>query len=261
MSATEPADGGGRLERKVAVVTGGANGIGRACATRLAAGGADVAILDLEAETAAATAAEIAAATGARVVSHGLDLTDHDAVIAAFGAVREELGEIDILLNNVGQTARENASEFWNSKPATWDFVIGVSLMATLRATHQVAARMRERRSGKIICIASDAAARGDAGMADYVAAKSGVMGFVRSLARELAPFGVTVNAVCPGLTLTRGPRKFPPGFIARAIEEIPMGEACEPEDIAGAVAFLASRDARLITGQALHVNGGRVFY
>lgn len=261
MSATEPADGNGRLERKVAVVTGGANGIGRACAARLAGEGADVAILDLEAGTAATAAAGIAAATGARVISHGLDLTDHDAVVAAFDAAREELGEIDILLNNVGQTARENASEFWNSKPETWDFVIGVSLMTTLKATHQVAARMRERRSGKIICIASDTVARGDAGMADYVAAKSGVIGFVRSLARELAPFGVNVNAVCPGLTLTRGPRKLSSEFIARTIERIPMGEACRPEDVAAAVAFLASGDARLITGQALYVNGGRVFH
>jgi NAD(P)-dependent dehydrogenase (short-subunit alcohol dehydrogenase family) len=261
MTAIEGKNATGRFTGKIAVVTGGANGIGRASAKRLSAEGATVVILDLETNTARDAASEIESMTGSRVVSYGLDLTDLSAIQKVFAAIRAEVGEIDILLNNVGQTARENATEFWNSKPETWDFVIGVSLMSTLRVTHQVAATMRERGSGKIVCIASDSAVIGDAGIADYAAAKSGVMGFVRSLARELAPFKVNVNAICPGLTLTRGPKKLSAEFYAKSLAGIPMGEPCEPDDIAASVAFLASEDARFITGQALFVNGGRTFY
>lgn len=248
------------LRGKVAVVTGGANGIGRASATRLAQDGARVALLDLEAETVESTAAEIGAATGATILPIALDLTDRDAVEAAFGRIRAEAGEVDILLNNVGQTARERATEFWCSEPKIWDFVINVSLMTTLNCSRQVAASMRERRSGKIVNIASDSALIGDTGIADYCAAKAGVIGFTRSLARELAPFHVNVNAICPGATKTRGPMRLPEETRRRAVEQVPFGEWCDPEDIANGVAFLASDQARMITGQTLAINGGRIF-
>lgn len=245
---------------KVAVVTGGANGIGRAAARRFAADGAAVAVLDIEAGPLEETAAAIRDA-GGRALPIPLDLTDRPQVVAAFARVRTELGPVDVLLNNVGQTAREKVSEFWQSEPETWDFVVGVSLMATLMCSRQVVGDMRARKAGKIVSIASDSPIVGDPMIADYSAAKMGVIGFTRSLARELAPFGVNVNAVAPGATNTRGPRRMAGDALARVVAQIPMGQMCEPEDIANAVAFLASDQARFVTGQVLVVNGGRVFH
>ena len=250
-----------RFEDKTAVITGGANGIGRASAMRFAQGGARVVILDIEEDRALEVVEDIRATTGATATSYALDLTVGEQIRDTFHEIATDVGPVDVLLNNVGQTARENATEFWLSKPETWNFVINVSLMSVLHATHQVVPQMRERGSGKIVCIASDSAIIGDAGIADYAAAKAGVMGFVRSLARELAPFKINVNAVCPGMTRTRGPLKLPKEVYEASLNGIPWREACEPEDIAASVAFLASEDARYITGQALVVNGGRVFY
>ncbi len=249
-----------RFDGKIAVVTGGANGIGRASARLFAQGGAAVAVLDIEDGPLAETAGLIEA-EGGKVLAITCDLLDRKAMADAFGRIGGELGPVDILLNNVGQTARERASEFWCSEPEIWDFVIGVSLMSTLFCSRQVVPSMRERKKGKIVNIASDTPIVGDHGIADYAAAKAGVMGFTRSLARELAGFGVNVNAVCPGATNTRGPKRLPKETYDRALAAIPMGHMCEPEDIANGVAFLASDDARFITGQALVINGGRVFY
>ncbi|MET0744910.1 MAG: SDR family oxidoreductase [Microvirga sp.] len=249
-----------RFEGKVAVVTGGANGIGRASARKFAQEGARVAVLDIEDGPLAETTALITEA-GGEALAITINLLDRPQIVEAFARIERELGPVDILLNNVGQTARERASEFWNSDPEVWDFVVGVSLMTTLSCSRQVVPSMRERRTGKIVNIASDSPIAGDHGIADYAAAKAGVMGFTRSLARELAPFGVNVNSVCPGGTNTRGPRRLPKETFDRALAAIPMGHMCEPEDIANGVAFLASEDARFVTGQALVINGGRVFY
>jgi acetoacetyl-CoA reductase/3-oxoacyl-[acyl-carrier protein] reductase len=249
-----------RFEGKIAVVTGGANGIGRASARKFAEEGARVAVLDIEEGPLSETTALIREA-GGEVLALTVDLLDRAQIVEAFARIERELGPVDILLNNVGQTARERASEFWNSDPEVWDFVVGVSLMTTLSCSRQVVPSMRERRTGKIVNIASDSPIAGDHGIADYAAAKAGVMGFTRSLARELAPFGVNVNSVCPGGTNTRGPRRLPKETFDRALAAIPMGRMCEPEDIANGVAFLASEDSRFVTGQALVINGGRVFY
>jgi acetoacetyl-CoA reductase/3-oxoacyl-[acyl-carrier protein] reductase len=250
----------GRLSGKVAVVTGGANGIGRASAIRFGQDGAAVAILDLEEGPLQETAEAIRAA-GGRVLPIALDLTNRSLVTDAFQRVRKELGPVHTLLNNVGQTAREKITEFWQSEPETWDFVIQISLMTTLMCTRLVLPDMRERKEGKIVSIASESPLAGDANIADYCAAKLGVVGFTRSIAREMAPFGVNVNAVAPGATNTRGPRRMPNDALARVVAQIPMGKMCEPEDIANAVSFLASEEARFITGQVLVVNGGRVFH
>lgn len=248
------------LRDKLAVVTGGANGIGRASAMRMAEDGARIVLLDLEAATVESTAADIRAATGAKVVAKSLDLTDRDAVAATFKSIQEDEGEVDILLNNVGQTARERSTEFWCSDPQIWDFVINVSLMTTLNCSRQVVPSMRERKRGRIVNIASDSALIGDTRIADYCAAKAGVIGFTRSLARELAPFQINVNAICPGATKTRGPKLLPEETLRKAVEMVPFGMWCEPEDIANGVAFLASDQARMITGQTLAINGGRIF-
>lgn len=195
---------------------------------------------------------------GARVLPLVADWTDASAVRDAFAAARREFGRIDILFNNVGQSARERASEFHISREETWRFVVEVSLLATMRATREVVEEMRARRSGRIINMSSESAFYGDIGFADYAAAKMGVVGFTRSLARELAPFQVNVNAVCPGAIRTRAHDRLPKEVIDKVRTSVPMGYVAEPEDVAGVVAFLASDDARYVTGQSILIDGGR---
>ena len=250
----------GQFAGKVAVVTGGANGIGRAISLAFAAEGANLAIMDREPGPLGETAEE-ARRLGVKVLPLAGDMTDKQVVAENFARVKADLGMIDMLTNNIGQTARENYSEFYAAKPETLEFVIGVSLMTTLMCSRQVVNDMRERRSGKIVSISSDSAMNGDIGTVDYAAAKSGVLGFTRALARELGPFKVNVNAVCPGPTNTRAMQRIPKDAYDRAKNMIPLGELSEPEDIANAVIFLSSDKARFITGQTLMVNGGRVFY
>lgn len=245
---------------EVAVVTGGANGIGRAISLAFAEQGADVAILDRE-QDALEEAAKLVRALGVKALPIVGDMTDKATVSDAFARVRADLGPVDRLTNNIGQTARENYSEFYLAKPETLEFVIDVSLMTTLLCSRQVVEDMRERRRGSIVSISSDSAMNGDIGTVDYASAKAGVLGFTRALARELGPYKVNVNAVCPGPTNTRAMQRIPKDAYQRAKDAIPLGELCEPEDIANAVVFLSSDKARFITGQTLMVNGGRVFY
>ena len=161
-------------------------------------------------------------------------------------------------MNNVGQSARERASEFYKSDPEVWDFVLGITLMPPLMCSRQVVADMRERQAGKIVNVASNAGLAGEIGLAEYAAAKMGVIGFTRSLARELAPFGVNVNALCPGVTKTRVINRISDEIVEEITKSIPMGYFAEPEDIAAVAAFLASDDARYMTGQSVVVDGGR---
>ena len=247
----------GRLAGRIALVTGAANGIGRASAIRLAREGADLALVDREGDALHAVAREIEAA-GRQVLPFTADWTDTSAVREAFAAIRQRFGRIDILFNNVGQSARERASEFHVSAEETWRFVIEVSLLATMRATRLVVEEMRSRRSGRIVNMSTESAFYGDVGFADYAAAKMGVVGFTRSLARELAPFHVNVNAVCPGAIRTRAHDRLPREVIDKVRNSVPMGYVAEPEDVAGVVAFLASDDARYITGQSILIDGGR---
>ena len=247
----------GRLSGRIAVVTGAANGIGRASALRLAREGADLVLVDREGDPLqeAARAVEAAGRPALPIVA---DWTDPDAVQAAVTAVRQRFGRIDILFNNVGQSARERASEFHLSTEETWRFVIEVSLLTTMRATRLVIEEMRARRSGRIVNMSTESAFYGDVGFVDYAAAKMGVVGFTRSLARELAPFHVNVNAVCPGAIRTRAHDRLPKEVIDKVRTSVPMGYVAEPEDVAGVVAFLASDDARYITGQSILIDGGR---
>jgi NAD(P)-dependent dehydrogenase (short-subunit alcohol dehydrogenase family) len=247
----------GRFTGRVAVVSGAANGIGRASALRLAREGADLVVVDREGDTLQGVAREIEAA-GRQVLAITADWTDPKAVTEAFAAIRRRFGHIDVLFNNVGQSARERASEFHASEEATWRFVIEVSLVATMRATRLAVEEMRARRSGRIVNMSTESAFYGDVGFVDYSAAKMGVIGFTRSLARELAPFHVNVNAVCPGAIRTRAHDRLPREVIDLVRNSVPMGYVAEPEDVAGVVAFLASDDARYITGQSILIDGGR---
>ncbi len=248
-----------RFAGRTAAITGAANGIGRATALRFAREGASLALLDVEAEPLAAAAEACRTAGAPRVLAHAADLTQEAAVAEGFARAARELGGApDVLFNNVGQSARERARPFHESEPDTWRFVIGVSLMTTLLVSRQVVPAMRERGSGRIVNMSTESAFYGDVGMVDYAAAKMGVIGFTRSLARELAPFRVNVNAVAPGAIRTRAHDRLPKEVIDKVRNSVPMGFVAEPEDVAGVVAFLASEDARYVTGQTLLIDGGR---
>ncbi len=242
-----------RFAGRHVAITGAANGIGRATALRFAEEGASLFLLDIEEEPLAA-AADACRRHGARVTTATGDLTRRSVVEGAFA----EVGPIDILFNNVGQSARERSKPFHESDPDTWQFVISVSLVTTMLVSRQVVPGMRERGTGRIINMSTESAFYGDIGMVDYASAKMGVIGFTRSLARELAPHHVNVNAVAPGAIRTRAHDRLPKEVIDKVRNSVPMGFVAEPADVAGVVAFLASDDARYITGQTLLIDGGR---
>lgn len=245
-----------RFDQRTVVVTGGGQGIGAATALRFLAEGARVAVLDLDCEPLRRQWAPLADAPPCLAVDG--DCTDAPTVAAFFDRVEAELGAIDVLFNNVGQSARERSSAFAESEEPVWRFVLEVSLLTAMRAARRVAPGMRSRGRGRIVNMSSDAALAGDAGLADYAAAKMGVIGFTRALARELAPHGVTVNAVCPGAIHTRAHERLAPEILERIRAGTPAGFIGAPEDVAASVAFLASDEARFITGQTLLIDGGR---
>lgn len=243
-----------RFAGKTVAITGAAHGIGAATARRFLAEGAHVAVIDREAE---GFAENLADAPVERLLTIAGDCTDA-AVLADFHArTLAAFGPVDVLFNNVGQSGRERAAQFHESQEEVWRFVLEVSLFTAMRMSRLVVPGMRER-GGRIVNMSSDAALVGDAGLTDYAAAKMGIVGFTRSLARELAPHRVTVNAVAPGAIRTRAHDRLTPAVIERIKATTPAGYIAEPEDVAGVVAFLASEDARYITGQTLLIDGGR---
>lgn len=249
-----PAAWPGRFAGQVAIVTGAANGIGEACARRLAQEGARIAIIDRD----PALAARFAELDPARCFAVIGDCTDA-AALAAFAAEAEaRLGPVAVLVNNVGQSARERGSRFVESTEDTWRFVLEVSLLSAMRLTRLVAPGMQARRGGRILTMSSDAAFAGDAGLADYATAKMGLVGFTRALARELAPHGITVNAVAPGAVRTRAHDALAPEVLDRIRAGTPAGVIAEPAEVAGLVAYLASAEARFVTGQTVLIDGGR---
>lgn len=243
-----------RFAGKTVIVSGGAHGIGAATARRFLGEGARVAIIDRDGAGLSSAFADEAHDMLLTVTG---DCTDADVLAGFYQQTVAAFGPVDVLFNNVGQSGRERSAPFHQSSEEIWRFVIEVSLMATMRLSRLVVPAMRER-GGAIINMSSDAAFVGDAELADYAAAKMGVVGFSRALARELAPFGVIVNVVAPGAISTRAHDVLPAEVFDRIQAATPAGFIGAPDDVAGLVAFLASAEARYITGQTFLIDGGR---
>ncbi|MEV0466408.1 3-oxoacyl-ACP reductase FabG [Nocardia tengchongensis] len=245
---------------KVAVVTGAARGIGAGTAARLAADGFAVAIVDLD-EAACKDAVDAIAAAGGTAIAVGCNVTDENQVAAAFERIAAELGSVDVLVNNAG-VLRDNL--LFKMSVDDWDLVMSVHLKGAFLCTREAQKYMVKQKSGKIVNTSS-VSALGARGQANYSAAKMGIQGLTRTLAMELGPFGINVNAVAPGFIVTEMTDATaarvgvsPEEFRAEAAKITPLRRVGEPADIANVVSFLVSDDASFVTGQTIYVDGGR---
>lgn len=248
-----------RFDNHTVIVTGGGGGIGGATCRRFAGEGAAVAVFDLNLDAAEKVAAGIRA-TGGRAQAFRCDITDRSSVDAAVAATETELGPVSVLVNNAGWDVFK---PFLKTVPAEWERLIAINLTGALHMLHAVLPGMAERKRGRIVNVASDAARGGSSGEAVYSACKGGLVALSKTLAREHARQGITVNVVCPGPTDTalladvaegaRDPSKLLEAFRSA----IPLGRLGQPDDLAGAIAFFSSDDASFITGQVVSVSGG----
>ena len=247
------------LKGKTIIVTGGGGGIGGATCKRLAQEGAKLAVLDRDLGAAQKTAAQITEA-GGTALALACDITQRSEIDAALVQIEAQLGPVDVLVNNAGWDVFK---PFTQTNEQEWERLIAINLTGALHMHHAVLPRMVERRAGRIVNIASDAARVGSSGEAVYAACKGGLVSFSKTIAREHARHGISVNVLCPGPTETAlfagfadaapNPEKLREAFV----RAIPLGRMGQPQDLAGAIAFFASDDAGFITGQVLSVSGG----
>jgi 3-oxoacyl-[acyl-carrier protein] reductase len=243
------------LAERVALVTGGAGGIGLATGHRLAADGADVLVADIDPAAAERAAAEIAERSGRRALGLGVDVRSEADVQRAVDAAVTELGGLDVLVNNAGITRDATLRTL---TLADWQAVIEVGLQGTMLATRAASLVMRERKRGSIVNISSISGKVGMIGQVNYSAAKAGVIGLTKAAAKELAHHGVRVNAIQPGLVRTPMTESLRADIWAQKMSEIPMGRAAEPVEVANVVLFLGSDLSSYMTGAVLEVTGGR---
>ena len=237
-----------------AIVTGGARGIGLGIARRLSAEGCRVALWDLAFDQFDAPSAGFVPA-----LTHAVDVTDYEQVQAAFAATEDVLGEVDILINNAGINGP--VAPVWEYPLAAWDRVLAVDLTGVFYCSRVAIPAMRARGYGRIVNVASIAGKEGNPGIAAYASAKAGVIGFTKSLARELVDSGVLVNAIAPALTETELFKEMTPEHIALARSKIPMGRTLQVPEAAAMVAWIASPECSFTTGFVFDLTGGRATY
>ncbi|MBM7644324.1 3-oxoacyl-[acyl-carrier protein] reductase [Scopulibacillus daqui] len=244
------------LEGKTALVTGASRGIGRAVALELARLGANVAVNYAGSVEAANEVVKEIQDLGRESACYQCDISDPDAVQDMIKSVVSTFGRLDILINNAGIT-KDNL--LMRMKEEEWDAVINTNLKGIFNTTKAVSRQMMKQRSGRIINMASVVGVTGNAGQANYVAAKAGVIGLTKTAARELASRNITVNAVAPGFISTDMTEVLPEDVKGQMLSQIPLGRMGSPEDVASVVAFLASDASAYMTGQVLRVDGGMV--
>lgn len=240
---------------KTALITGAGRGIGKRIALVLAARGFDCALNDLNAEDLETAKTEVEA-LGRRCGVYRADVSSPEQVDAMVKQVLADLGGVDVLVNNAGITRDDLLMRM---KEADWDLVMTVNLKSVFNCTKAVTKPMMKQRGGRIISISSVVGVMGNAGQSNYSASKAGIIGFTKSVAKELASRGITANAVAPGFIQTEMTDRLSADVKERLYEQIPLGKLGTADDVARAVAFLASDDAAYITGQVLHVDGGMV--
>jgi len=243
------------LQNKIAIVTGAGQGIGQAIAVRLAQEGADVAVSDINLQSAEQTASQIRQ-MDRRSLALKADVANFEDVRAMVEESTQEFGRVDILVNNAGVT-KDNLLVRMTQQQ--WDWVISVNLKGTFNCTKAVVPLMMRSRYGRIINIASVIGLVGNAGQANYAASKAGIIGLTKSAAKELASRGITVNAVAPGYIQTEMTERLPEQAKEAFLKTVPLQRVGLPQDVAGVVAFLASEDASYITGQVINIDGGMV--
>ena len=245
-----------RIDGRAALVTGGNRGIGRAIAQAFAEAGGSVVVTSREAARAEEAAGQIAESTGQKCIGLALDVRDGGSVAAAMERTVSELGGLEILVNNAGVNIRESITDL---KDESWHEIIETNLAGAMRCSRAVAGRMKENRWGRIINIGSILSFIGIAERAAYASSKAGLLGMTRAMALDLAPYGVTVNALCPGVFKTEINRPIlnDPEYLKEFLKQIPMGAMGDPAQLMGAALFLASEASSYVTGAALLVDGG----
>jgi 3-oxoacyl-[acyl-carrier protein] reductase len=244
------------MDGRVAIVTGSARGIGRAIAEKLASLGADIVIADIRLETASVTATEIAQAFGRHTLPVEVNVADFASAQAMVDQATKAFGHVDILVNNAGIT---RDTLIMRMEEADWDAVLNVNLKGVFNCSKSVVRAMMKQRYGRIINISSVSGQSGQIGQTNYSASKAGVIGFTKALAREVATRQITVNAVAPGFIPTALTNDLAEELKDSILKYTPLGRMGKPEEVAAAVAFLASEEAAYITGQVLAVDGGMV--
>ena len=244
-----------QLENQIAVVTGAGRGIGRAIALKLAAHGADIAAVDLKTEFVQETVEEVRK-LGRKAWAVAANVSEAASVEAAAEQILKEAGRVDILVNNAGIT---KDGLLMRMSEADWDAVLDINLKGTFLFTKAFSRTFIKQRSGRIVNIASVIGLIGNAGQCNYAASKAGVIGFTKSVARELASRGVTANAIAPGFIETKMTEALGPEARAGLLKQIPLASLGQPDDVAEAALFFASPAARYVTGQVLAVDGGMV--
>lgn len=242
------------LEGRAAIVTGGARGIGRAIAEQLAVLGANVVIADMLFDEAEKSAMEISALTGKKIIAIPVNVTDGKSAVDLVEKALQQFGKVDILVNNAGIT---RDTLIMRMDEADWDAVLDVNLKGVFNCSKAVVRPMMKQRYGRIINISSVSGQAGQAGQTNYSASKAGVIGFTKALAREVASRQITVNAVAPGFIPTALTNELSEDLKNSILSATPAGRMGKPEEVAAAVAFLASEEAAYINGQVLAVDGG----